>query len=90
MIENADKEDRSEGGKGIEVGDILHVAHSLPVDHVPAKELGFSSVWIRRGEDVGKGSEGRKLHEKGMVGYGWRFETLGELANEVERAFEGK
>jgi hypothetical protein len=25
------------------------------------------------------------LHERDEVGYGWRFRTLGELADEVER-----
>ena len=29
-------------------GQILHVAQSLHHDHVPAKEMGFSTVWINR------------------------------------------
>jgi 2-haloacid dehalogenase len=34
--------------EGYTKGDILHVAESLYHDHVPAKEMGFSSVWINR------------------------------------------
>ena len=33
---------------GVEVGQVLHVAQSLYHDHVPAKELGFSTVRIDR------------------------------------------
>jgi 2-haloacid dehalogenase len=36
---------------------ILHVAQSLYHDHVPAKELGLTSVWIdRRGDKTGPGA----------------------------------
>ena len=36
---------------------ILHVAQSLFHDHVPAKELGLSSVWIdRRSDRAGSGA----------------------------------
>jgi len=30
------------------------------------------------------------LHEKGQVGYAWRFGSLGELADAVEKELEGK
>lgn len=33
---------------GVGTGQVLHVAQSLYHDHVPAKELGFSTVWINR------------------------------------------
>ncbi|KAK5630549.1 hypothetical protein RRF57_006264 [Xylaria bambusicola] len=73
-------------------GDLLHVARSLPVDHVPAKELGLRSVWISRGgekkesEGVGGSLEGLK----GKLGFEWRFDTIGDFADEVERQFAAK
>jgi len=37
--------------------EIVHVAQSLFHDHVPAKALGFTTVWInRRGDDGGSGA----------------------------------
>jgi 2-haloacid dehalogenase len=36
---------------GLPVGRILHVAQSLYHDHVPAKRLGMSSVWVDRRAD---------------------------------------
>ena len=42
---------------GLPVGRILHVAQSLYHDHVPAKQLGMSTVWVdRRGERPGFGA----------------------------------
>jgi len=40
-------------GMGISRGQILHVAQSLYHDHVPAKALGLSTVWVnrRRGQE---------------------------------------
>ncbi|KIX10137.1 haloacid dehalogenase, type II [Rhinocladiella mackenziei CBS 650.93] len=71
---------------GVEKDEILHVAQSIFHDHVPAKKMGMSSVWInRKGAGMGGGSALKAIHERGEVGYGWRFSTLGELADEVER-----
>lgn len=43
--------------KGIEKRTILHTAQSLYHDHVPAKQLGFTSCWIdRRGNREGFGA----------------------------------
>jgi hypothetical protein len=60
---------------------------------VPAKELGLRSVWISREEDkngsVGNGDGGSDAY-KGRVAYEWRFETIGEFADEVERQFAAK
>ena len=72
---------------GVEKGEILHVAQSVFHDHVPAKKMGLASVWInRKGAGMGgKDDVLKELHERGEVGYGWRFATLGELADEVER-----
>jgi 2-haloalkanoic acid dehalogenase type II len=44
-------------GLGVEPGRLLHVAQSLFHDHVPAKRLGLSTVWIdRRAELAGWGA----------------------------------
>jgi len=61
-------------------GRTLCVAQSLIHDHVPAAKLGLKSVWIDRqsavtcNEDVG-----------GVKNWTWRFETLGEFADAVEK-----
>jgi 2-haloalkanoic acid dehalogenase type II len=73
-------------------GDLLHVARSLKADHVPAKELGLRSVWISRGGDRlgGGGIEGELEEYKGRVAFEWRFDSIGEFAEEVERQFAAK
>lgn len=73
---------------------VLHVARSLTADHVPAKELGLSSVWIARGGDkpagYGTGGDYSALKAEGKLGFGWLYQTLGEFASAVEREFEGR
>ena len=70
--------------------DILHVAQSLTHDHVPAKEMGMASVWIVR-PGAGYGVNGREeLHKEGKLGYGWRFDTLKEFADAVEKEMAEK
>ncbi|KAH8165540.1 hypothetical protein CIB48_g2716 [Xylaria polymorpha] len=73
-------------------GDILHVAHSLRVDHVPAKELGLRSVWISRGEEKGGPKDSQRLWEKykDVTAYEWSFNSIGGFADEVERQFAAK
>ncbi|RYP91282.1 hypothetical protein DL770_002600 [Monosporascus sp. CRB-9-2] len=73
-------------------GDLLHVARSLRADHVPAKELGLRSVWISRGGDRdGRGGLGGEYGElKDKTAFEWRFDTLGDFADEVERQFAAK
>jgi 2-haloalkanoic acid dehalogenase type II len=82
---------RAREDAGVDKDDILHVAQSVFHDHVPARQVGLASVWInRKGAGMGGQDEVlRGLHERGEVGYGWRFSTLGELADEVEREKEG-
>jgi 2-haloalkanoic acid dehalogenase type II len=82
LFENA----KQDFGVDREKGELLHVANSLPVDHVPAKELGLRSVWIARGG----GEELKELTEQGKLGFEWRFDTIGEFADEVERQFEAR
>jgi 2-haloalkanoic acid dehalogenase type II len=76
-------------GVDFDKGDLLHVARSLTADHVPAKELGLRSVWISRGGDktegYGAGGDYEKL--KGKVAFEWRFDTLLQFAEEVDRQF---
>lgn len=71
----------------IEKDQDLHVAQSLFHDHVPAKELRISSVWICR-LGAGMGGDEEALHRGNKVGYGWRFGTLGEFADAVEKEAE--
>ncbi|KAK0731852.1 Haloacid dehalogenase-like hydrolase-domain-containing protein [Lasiosphaeris hirsuta] len=75
-------------------GELLHVARSLTADHVPAKELGFRSVWISRGGDreghYGTGGDLRRLTEEGKLGFEWKFGTIGQFADEVDRQFAAK
>ncbi|KAI0895715.1 haloacid dehalogenase [Annulohypoxylon nitens] len=73
-------------------GELLHVARSLPADHVPAKELGLPSVWISRGGErkTGRGVGGDYEALKDKVAFGWRFDTIGAFADEVERQFTAK
>lgn len=67
--------------------ELLHTAKSLPVDHVPAKELGLTSCWIARGEGgrSGMGGDLRELQDK--VAFRWRFEDIGAMGKDVEKAF---
>lgn len=61
----------------------LSVAQSLPHDHEPAHALGMRSVWIdRQGAltcNVTPG--GPEAKDK----WTWRFETLGQMADAVEK-----
>jgi len=62
---------------------VLSVAQSLPHDHEPASEIGMRSVWIDRQSAVTcnetPGGPGAKAK------WTWRFETLGEMADAVEK-----
>ncbi|KAK4100758.1 haloacid dehalogenase [Parathielavia hyrcaniae] len=75
-------------------GQLLHVARSLTVDHVPAKELGLRSVWIARGGDkpegYGTGGDYEVLRGEGKLAFEWVFQTIGEFADEVERQVAAK
>lgn len=70
---------------GVEKGEVLMVAHGLPIDHVPAKELGMESVWIQR-----ESTEEDEKRFEGRVAYKWKFKTLGDLAQAVELEFGDK
>lgn len=67
---------------GIAKERILHTAQSLSCDQVPAKKMDLSSVWIDR---EGQGEKMMALREKGEVNFTWRFTSMGEMANAVEK-----
>jgi 2-haloalkanoic acid dehalogenase type II len=69
---------------GVEKEDLVHVAQGLYHDHGPAKELGLKSVWVDRGGVMGGDPEGAQ--EK--YGFQLRVETLRELADIVDKAWE--
>lgn len=71
---------------GVKKEEILMVAHGLETDHVPLREAGMKpGAWIMRGD------EGKEKEYEGVgLEIGARFETLGEFADEVEKAFAAK
>lgn len=75
-----------------EKGELLHVARSLAVDHSAAKAMGFKSCWISRGGDTkegqGVGGDYEQMVRQGEVSFQWKFDTLGEFAEVVERQFD--
>jgi len=69
---------------GVEKGEVLHTAQALYHDMMPAKSMGISGAWIdREGED----EKCKQMEKEGKVAFTWRFGTLGEMAEEVQRAF---
>jgi FMN phosphatase YigB (HAD superfamily) len=69
---------------------ILVVAQSLPHDHVPARALGLSSVWIDRPDAMtcidGNGVPKDRAAKEAFAR--WRFRDLREFTNAVEEARE--
>lgn len=72
---------------GVSKEEMLQVAQSLFHDHEPAKKVGLESVWIARGEggESGMGGNVDEYLSQGRVGFGWRYSTLGEFADAVEK-----
>ncbi|KAH7403489.1 HAD-like domain-containing protein [Cadophora sp. MPI-SDFR-AT-0126] len=70
---------------GVKKEEVLHTAQSLTHDCVPAKTMGMSSVWIDR-----DGQDEKLKSLKESVNFTWRFETLGEMAEAAEKAFQSK
>lgn len=67
---------------GVEKGKVLHTAHGLKSDHVPALEMEMSSAWVARGDGDGKG--GKLGAVKGKVGFTWQFENMRDMADAVD------
>lgn len=71
--------------RGFEKAQILHVAQSLGHDHAPAKRNDIASVFlIGDGPVWGKEAESKIALEKGLVGYGWRYNDLRAFAEAVK------
>ncbi|KAH0837130.1 haloacid dehalogenase, type II [Fonsecaea monophora] len=64
---------------GVEKHQVLQTAQSQFHDHHPAREVGIKSVWIER-----RGTMGNRDREV----YDWKFVTLGDMADAVEREVE--
>ncbi|KAL8919519.1 MAG: hypothetical protein Q9208_006711 [Pyrenodesmia sp. 3 TL-2023] len=69
---------------GISKDEVLQTAQSQFHDHYPAKEMGIRSAWIVRPGAV-MGEQGKKGEEV----WDWRFDTLGEMADAVEKETAG-
>ncbi|KAL8731407.1 MAG: hypothetical protein Q9181_004323 [Wetmoreana brouardii] len=69
---------------GVQKEEVLMVAHGLESDHMTCKEMGMHSAWIKRAT-----SEEKERMYEGKVAYQWRWATVGDLADDVERAFGG-
>jgi len=63
----------------------MSVAQSLTHDHVPASQLGMQSVWIDRQSAVSCNDPNGPGGDK----WTWRFATLGEFADAVEKEVSG-
>jgi putative hydrolase of the HAD superfamily len=68
---------------GVAKNRLLHVAQSLFHDHVPAKAAGLATVWIDR--RAGKEGAGATPLPANAPVPDWRFTSLAELADAVER-----
>ena len=67
---------------GVEKEHVLQTAQSQFHDHHPAKEMGIRSSWIYRPNSV-------MGNRKDPV-YTWKFDTLSDMADAVERELTGK
>ncbi|KAI5200744.1 haloacid dehalogenase [Aureobasidium subglaciale] len=68
---------------GVNKDQVLQTAQSQFHDHVPAKKAGVKSCWIvRPGAQMGN-------LEKDQEVWDWKFDTLGELAEAVEKEVKG-
>ena len=71
---------------GVEKEEVLHTGHGLKADHVAAKQMGIESVWIARGN--GEGGPGSELEDvQGKIAFTWQFDTMGEMADAVDKDF---
>ncbi|KAF2686319.1 HAD-like protein [Lentithecium fluviatile CBS 122367] len=68
---------------GVEKAKVLQTAQSQFHDHHPAKEMGIKSSWIYR--------PGAIMGNRDDPVYNWKFDTLAEMADAVEKELaEGK
>lgn len=72
---------------GVDKEQLCHVAQSLFHDHAPAKRFGLASVWVDRKGIMGARADGQShAASEHEYGYKLRVETLGELAEMVDKA----
>lgn len=69
---------------GVKREEVIQTAQSQFHDHQPARKLGINSAWIVRSSAV-KGD----VQKEGLI-YDWRFDTLGDMADAVEKEGEGQ
>ncbi|KAL8991353.1 MAG: hypothetical protein Q9169_007888 [Polycauliona sp. 2 TL-2023] len=69
---------------GIGKDEVLQTAQSQFHDHHPAKEAGIRSAWIVRPGAI-MGEQGKKGEEI----WDWKFDTLGEMADAVDKELSG-
>ncbi|KAI9819938.1 MAG: hypothetical protein M1827_006508 [Pycnora praestabilis] len=72
---------------GVSKEDILMTAHGITSDQVPAKVIGLESAWIMRREALDP--EAALKDVQGKVAFRWKFESLGKMAEEVEKELQG-
>jgi 2-haloalkanoic acid dehalogenase type II len=76
--------DGVKGEFGVDKREVLHTSQALHHDMMPAKSMGMSAAWIDREREDEKCAQ---MEEEGEVAFTWRFGTLGEMAEDVKRAF---
>lgn len=82
--------DRAAEQFGIKKDELILVAQSLNIDHMMSKKLGFRpGVWIARSGSA-MGGKREELEQEGLIQLGAAYDTLGEFAEAVERAFKGR
>lgn len=62
---------------GIDKNEVLQTAQSQFHDHHPAKEIGIKSSWIVRSGSI--------MGNREQEVFDWKFDTLGQMADAVER-----
>lgn len=72
--------EKVKGEFGIEKSQILQTAQSQFHDHRPAHEMGMKSVWIVR--------PGATMGNRVQEIFDWKFNTLGEMADAVEKEMQ--
>ena len=76
------------GAIGVHRAEILHVAQSLFHDHVPAKGLGMTTIWINR--RAGKRGWGATRPPESAVTPDAEFPSLGAMAEAHRAAMQGR
>ncbi len=73
------------GSRGVDTGELLHVAQSLFHDHVPARRRGLRSVWINRRHD--RPGWGATLPPEDSYSYDREYHSMAGFTAAVADAF---